>query len=141
VQDRWDALLGVHWAMVEMCAHPERPWRAVAMKMPVPVDGRNAIVDGRNAIVDTARVANSRTVTAMQPILVRAGQMVNLWQKDDNLRLMLRAQAEQNGHAGETIWLRLRVISESAEAGESNTGNWQRRQGIVRDTGSVEMVR
>ncbi len=139
VHERWDALLGVRWAMVEQCGHPERPWQTVVM-------GNNAQAKTLNvaAVIPSARVDVFQNATAQEmqlPLMVRAGQTVVLWSADEMVHVALRATAEENGRAGQQIWLRLEVMGEGQNGSEPNVaGGWKRRRGVVRGAGSVELV-
>ncbi len=120
---RIDAALGGVWALLEECAHPERPLHAVMVRMEI-IGGPAGIAAARNS---------SAGVMAFSPLLdaplVRAGETVRLWQNSSVVRMELLARAEQAGRAGDQIWLR-------SDAG----GFVQRMRGIVRAAGSVEML-
>jgi|GEM_PF-1287746 len=143
VRSHWDPLLNIDWVEVEDCAHPERPWRTVAVHdagaLADVVTGGGVGKGPSNVTSGTVSVGQQRTFSAsrlnQQPVLVRVGQNVMLWSNADKVRINLQAVAEQSGRAGDTIWLHLNVMSASG-----GTGGWQRCKGIVRDAGSVEMV-
>ena len=140
---RFDASLGRAWAMVEVCGHPERPLRAVAVALPREAalamhlrgagfddsaDGRDGKTASGDAGSGTA-YAGVGAVAMMEPPVVRAGDTVRLWQSGGVVEMELAARAEQPGRAGDAIWLR-------SDAG----GFTQRMRGVVRGRGSVEML-
>ncbi|MHB1699681.1 MAG: hypothetical protein ACYCSN_06010 [Acidobacteriaceae bacterium] len=140
---RFDASLGRAWAMVEVCGHPERPLRAVAVALPREAAlamhlrgaGFDDSADGRDGKTASghagsgAAYAGVGVVALMEPPVVRAGDTVRLWQSGGVVEMELAARAEQPGRAGDAIWLR-------SDAG----GFTQRMRGVVRGRGSVEML-
>ncbi len=131
---RFDASLGRAWAMVEVCGHPERPLRAMAVTLPreaaLAMHLPGAGFDRRTVAGDGGSGFSGGAIVAMiEPPLVRAGDTVRLWQSGGAVEMELAAKAEQPGRAGDAIWLR-------SDAG----GFTQRMRGVVRSRGSVEML-
>ncbi|MHB1022544.1 MAG: flagella basal body P-ring formation protein FlgA [Acidobacteriaceae bacterium] len=119
----WDATLGIGWALLEECAHPERPWTAVRV--------RGAENLHMHAVHGVGSAAMPRPIAAL-PMLkpaVHAGDSVRLWQSGEWVRIELAAVAEQSGKVGDDIWLRVH-----------RAGTLQQMRGIVRAPGSVEML-
>ncbi len=121
VATRWDAVLGKGWELVEDCAHPERPARLVAAVSVVEA-GPAGIVRGL-------------PVTVIRPLLVRAGDVVRLWQQTNTVRIEMSGVAEQSAANGEHV--AIRVTRPADDAGLTV----QRIDGTVRGAGEVEMQR
>jgi len=118
VATRWDAVLGKGWQLVEDCAHPERPARLVAAV----------------SAVETG-IARGLPAAAVQPLLVRAGDVVRLWQQTATVRLEMKGVVEQSAASGEHVVVR--ITRQSDDAGLTV----QRFDGTVRGAGDVEMER
>ena len=121
VATRWDAVLGKGWELVEDCAHPERPARLIAAV--------SAVEAGPAGIVRGLPVA------AIRPLLVRAGDVVRLWQQTDTVRIEMSGVVEQSAGAGEHVVVR--ITRQTDDAGLTT----QRIDGTVRGAGDVEMER
>jgi hypothetical protein len=109
---RRDPVLGLSWAMVASCEHPEQPAFAVQTK------------EGH------AEKTSFRKKDDGVPV-VRAGEVVRLWTQEENLRIEMAAVSEESGGLGQTI--RVRVT----EGGSSE----RQFAGVVRGVGDVEMRR
>lgn len=90
---RWDPVLRKRWALVVSCGHTEWP----ALEMPLP-----AIQKQRSAVRKAAPPALKSSLST-----VRAGDAVELWSTQGDLRIEVAAVAEQNGGLGETVRVRL----------------------------------
>jgi flagella basal body P-ring formation protein FlgA len=114
-------VLGKGWDLVEDCAHPERPARLVAAV----------------SVVDASPVAVLRglPIAAIRPLLVRAGEVVRLWQQTATVRIELKGIAEQSAASGEHVVVRMTRQTEDAGLAV------QRIDGTVRGAGDVEMER
>lgn len=123
----WDATLGSVWASLEDCAHPERPWAALRIKSATVRTTTQGVQENRIAgkIIPSTHIM---PYTSPQPV-VHAGDLVQLWQSGEWVRMELAAVAEQSGSTGENIWLRVKIA-----------GNFQQMHGVVRGPGSVEML-
>jgi len=121
VATRWDAVMGKSWELVEDCAHPERPARLIAAV--------SAIEAG------PAGIARGVPVAVVQPLLVRAGDVVRLWQQTDTVRIEMTGVVERSAAMGERVVVR--VTRQTEDAGLTV----QRIDGTVRGAGDVEMER
>lgn len=92
---RWDPVLRQRWALIASCAHPEWP----AVEMPVR---------GPQVAVSAARRTTSfhEALLPAAPV-VRAGDAVQLWIRQGNLRIEAAAIAEQSAEMGQTVRVRL----------------------------------
>lgn len=86
-----DYPLHLRWAVTVDCAHPERPWRTVAVAWQEP--------EGVHAV-------------ASQPILppalvVKAGSRVEVWRIADNSMVQLHGTAVDSGAEGQVVHVRL----------------------------------
>jgi hypothetical protein len=111
---RWDPLLNQHWAMIASCSHPERP--AFALR----------ISDGESA-------SESRAAQTPFPV-VHAGDVVQLWSQEHNLRIEAAGRAEESAAAGGRV--RVRLLHTGFDPGQEQT-----MIGIVRGAGDVEILR
>lgn len=66
--------------------------------------------------------------------VVHAGDLLQLWRQEENLRIEVAGRAEENGAEGSRI--RVRLLSSSFDMGQEQTVI-----GIVRGPGDVEMNR
>jgi flagellar basal body P-ring formation chaperone FlgA len=120
---RWDPVLKQRWVLAVHCDHPEQPARAI------PLDKSHA---------DVALVRkNQEEITAdlvTVPLLVHAGETVQLWRQEDNLRITVAGVSEENAGFGRGV--RVHLL-------RTNAGEGQERQlfGIVRGPGIVEIGR
>lgn len=136
---RFDAALGEVWALVEECGHPERPLRALplrlsrdqllAMHLPAALGANLTSAQTSGSYPSPAGYAGAQLVALVEPPIVHAGDTVRLWQRGGAVQMELAAKAEQAGRSGDEIWLR-------SDAG----GFTQRMRGVVRAPGSVEML-
>jgi hypothetical protein len=109
---RWDPMLNQRWAMIASCSHPERP--TFALLVSGPEVARNA---------------------AQTPFLVvHAGDLIQLWSQEQNLRIEAAGQAIEGGAIGSRV--KVRLLHTGFDLGEEQT-----MIGIVRGAGSVEILR
>ena len=88
---RWDPILQQRWARIASCAHPEWP----AVEMPVAASA-------------TLRTTPSRAEALLpESPVVRAGDAVQLWIRQGDLRIEAAAIAEQSAEMGQTVRVRL----------------------------------
>ncbi len=151
-----DPVLKTQWALVADCAHPARPLLAVALPQGTLRIGRNfqpaqaawhpaeipdyAPARVRLMLTQVAGVgsgvlfqpATTTSVRSMpEPVLVRAGDRVVLWNQEPQLRMEIGATALEFGHAGQVIHLR--------RGGTSSSWN-ATMTGVVRGPDSVELM-
>lgn len=120
VSTRWDPVLRQRWALVESCDHPEWP----ALEMPVPTVEKPQRIIKRDLVSLEKKIA---------PPVVRAGDAVQLWSIEGNLRIEVAATAEQSGRLGDTV--RVRLMQRQAAGGQRE----EEFEGVVRGPQSVEM--
>lgn len=118
---RWDPLLKQRWAVVASCDHPERP--SIAMQ----------VSDERLEAVHPNLESRRQTTQSPFPI-VHAGDLVQLWKQEQNLRIKVAGRAEENGAAGSRV--RVRLIPSGFDIGPEHTFI-----GIVRGPSDVEIER
>lgn len=94
--ERWDPVLQQRWTLVVNCAHPE--WPAVEILS-------QALQSESPSSKQTAQ-QGAGSLSPMLPV-VRAGDVVQLWSLQGDLRIEVAAMAEQNGGLGKTVRLRL----------------------------------
>ena len=111
VQMRTDVLLGVNWADVKRCDHPEWPGLSLATHRVAP------------------KVIGMRMV-APSVVAVRAGERVRVWRHEANARLEMVAVSDEGGAVGDRI--RLHVASVDGEPVRYYFG-------LVRGPSNVEM--
>jgi hypothetical protein len=117
---RWDPLLRHGWAMVARCGHPE--WPEVAL--PTRLSSLALKLEGGTASIGVVDV----------PLVVRAGDTVRLWRRENKLRIEVAAVAEESGGLGKSI--RVRLVRAGME------GQAERQMvGVVRGPADVEMQR
>jgi hypothetical protein len=89
-----DQVLGLRWAMIARCGHPEWPLVALpangASSLALPQETERSVTDG----LSTAPV-------------VRAGDIVRLWRRESSLRIEVAGVSEGSGGLGKTIRVRL----------------------------------
>ena len=117
---RWDPVLRQRWALVESCDHPAWP----ALEVPVPT------VEKPQRIVERDMVALQQKAA---PLAVRAGDAVQLWSIEGDLRIDVAAVAEESGALGATV--RVRLMQRQTPGGQREA----EFEGIVRGPRSVEM--
>ena len=116
---RWDPVLQQGWAMVARCGHPE--WPEVALPT-------------RLSSLAWKREEGTAIGVVDLPLVVRAGDAVRLWRRENELQIEVAAIAEESGGVGKSIWVRL------VHAGME--GQVERQMvGIVRGPADVEMQR
>ena len=120
VSTRWDPVLRQRWALVDSCDHPEWP----ALEMPVPT------VEKPQRTVEREMVSLEKKTA---PPVVRAGDAVELWGIEGNLRIEVAAISEQSGRPGDTV--RVRLMQRQAAGGQRE----EEFEGVVRGPRSVEM--
>lgn len=114
VKLRTDLQLGVTWADLKRCDHPEWPGLSLATHISAP-----------------ANFAPS-THTPAAPLVVRAGETVRAWREDNVARLEMPAITDEGGAVGDRIRLH----------GKQSNGEPVRYAfGLVRGPGNVEMER
>jgi hypothetical protein len=121
---RWDPVLRQRWALVVSCAHPE--WPAIEIV--------SQISDGATLPSGETAQGRANSLVPLLPVM-RAGDEVQLWSQEGDLRIEVAALAEQNGSLGKTIRLRLMR--------RETLGSQVQEQfyGIVRGPHNVEMQR
>jgi hypothetical protein len=119
---RWDGVLRRGWELRQDCAHPEWPARLIA-----------AAALGSSPTGGASRSAV--TAATVQPLLVRAGDLVTLWEQDATVRIERSGIAEQSARAGERVVVRITRRSDDAGLTVDRIG------GIVRGAGNVEVER
>ncbi|HEY0163250.1 MAG TPA: flagella basal body P-ring formation protein FlgA [Edaphobacter sp.] len=109
---RRDPLLNQSWATVVSCSHPERP----SITLPLPSDSPR----------------NAQAANTPFPV-VHAGDLVQLWGQQRNLRIEVAGKAEESGATGNRV--RVRLLRTGLETGEPRA-----LTGIVRGPGNVEIM-
>ena len=94
--ERWDPVLREHWALVVSCAHPD--WPAVEFLSPVFAKSNLGLMQPGQT--------EGRGLFPSLPV-VRAGDVVQLWSMQGDLRIEVAAMAEQSGGMGKIIRVRL----------------------------------
>jgi hypothetical protein len=89
-----DQVLGLRWAMIARCGHPE--WPLVAL----PSNGASSVA----LTQETERSGGDGLSTG--PV-VRAGDIVRLWRQESYLRIEVAGVSEESGRLGKTIRVRL----------------------------------
>lgn len=115
---RWDPVLHRRWEMVVPCGHPD--WPASEL----PAHGMSASMKAQ------ARTA-AQSVTP--PLVVRAGDVVQLWSQQGSLRIEAAGIAEQGGSVGQIVRVRLaprRTLGQQVE---------EQFRGVIRGPRNVEM--
>jgi hypothetical protein len=89
-----DPVLGLRWAMIVRCGHPE--WPVVAL----PANGASSLALPQ--VTERSATDGLRT-----PPVVRAGDIVRLWRRESLLRIEVAGVSEESGGLGKTIRVRL----------------------------------
>lgn len=118
---RWDPVLRQRWVRVESCDHPEWP----ALEMPVPT------VEKPQRFVERDLVSLEKKAA---PLVVRAGDAVQLWSTAGNLRMDVAAVAEESGALGAKV--RVRLMQRQTRGGQSE----REFEAVVRGPRDVEML-
>jgi hypothetical protein len=89
-----DQVLGLRWAMIARCAHPE--WPLVAL-----------LANGVGSVALTQETERSLSNGLSTTPVVRAGDIVRLWRQETFLRIEVAGVSEESGGLGKTIRVRL----------------------------------
>ena len=89
-----DQVLGLRWAMIARCGHPE--WPLVALP-----------ANGASSIALTQEKERSVSGALSSTPVVRAGDIVRLWRQERLLRIEVAGVSEESGGLGKTIRVRL----------------------------------
>lgn len=116
---RYDPVLDRQWAVIAICGHPERPTFAVPVDFPLADHAERA--SHANVVIRDQKVA-----------VVHAGDLVQAWRQEPNLRIELAGRAEESGMIGSHV--RVRVLHSGFDSGQPLTVT-----GIVRGPGNVEI--
>ena len=117
-----DSVLGIRWAFISSCAHPE--WPQLVLSAP------GAPLTPSSGVAKRASVANSAP-----SIVVHPGDIVRLWKEEGLLRIDVAGVSEESGGVGKTIRVRLLPVkSESPSSPEEFFG-------VVRGPLNVEIQR
>lgn len=114
-----DPVLGLRWAMIARCDHPE--WPAVALST------------NTTRSMPAHQSEQSSTSNIGAGPLVRAGEIVRLWTQESLMRIEVVGVSEENGGLGKTI--RVRLLRRSTD-GQSIPEQFS---GIVRGPSDVEI--
>jgi hypothetical protein len=120
---RWDHVLRQRWVLAVRCDHPERPAIAIRLSksnLDAPLVGQNRQEMAANPVA--------------VPLLVRAGEAVQLWRQEDNVRIAVSGVSEEGAGLGKTV--RVRVLGTNSDGRQE-----YQLTGIVRGPGNVEMER
>jgi hypothetical protein len=120
----WDPILHQRWAQVASCAHPEWP----TVELPTGISLQS------NLSQQSAQQPSAESVLPMLPV-VHAGDIVQLWSREDDLRIEVAAIAEQSGALGQPVRVRL---MQRATLGQQIEEQFN---GVVRGPHDVEMQR
>jgi hypothetical protein len=112
---RSDPVLAVNWADVRRCGHPEWPGVSVA------TTAAGGFVAARAA-----------AVVVRGPLLVRAGEVVQVWRNEANVRFEVSAVSDGGGVVDR---IRLHIVTHEEDGGDSVRYVF----GLVRGAGNVEM--
>jgi hypothetical protein len=115
---QWDPLLHQRWAMISSCEYPERPPIALAIIEPL----------SSNSQMDPARSKHSPF------LVVHAGDLLELWRQEPNLRITVAGRAEESGAEGGRV--RVRLLHSGFDSGQEQTVI-----GFIHGPGDVEMER
>jgi hypothetical protein len=89
-----DQVLGLKWAMIARCGHPE--WPLVALP-----------ANGASSVASTQEMERSVSDGLNKTPVVRAGDIVRLWRQENYLRIEVAGVSEESGYLGKTIRVRL----------------------------------
>lgn len=119
---RWDPVLRQRWAQIVSCAHPE--WPTVELEASsLQIDPSPSLEGDRN---------REESLLPLMPV-IRAGDVVQLWSQEGDLRIEVGAIAEQNAGMGKTVRVRLlqrKTLGQQVE---------EQFLGVVRGPHNVEM--
>ncbi len=117
----WDSVLGLRWATIASCNHPEWPVFAV------PAPGR------RSLVLSPSETQRSVTDRVGGVPLVRAGEIVRLWRQENLLRIEVAGVSEESGSLGKIIRVRLLRTNTDAQLIPKQFS------GVIRGPSDVEM--
>ena len=89
-----DQVLGLRWAMIARCGHPE--WPLVALP-----------ANGASSVALTQEMERYVTDGLGKTPVIRAGDIVRLWRQESFLRIEVAGVSEESGCLGKTIRVRL----------------------------------
>jgi hypothetical protein len=118
---RWDPFLGHGWAVIQSCEHRERPSFTVRTEFATPLVSRRA-----------DRVVRAEVVLA----IVRTGDLVRFWRRENNAQIEMIATSEESGVVG----TRVRVKLSTPRDADGQPGQPLYLAGVVRGPADVEMV-
>jgi hypothetical protein len=121
---RWDPILHQRWAQVASCAHPEWP----TVELPAGISLQS------NLPHQSSQQPSADSLLPLLPV-VHAGDIVQLWSQEDDLRIEVAAIAEQSGALGQPVRVRL---MQRATLGQQIEEQFN---GVVRGPHDVEMQR
>jgi hypothetical protein len=127
VAQRWDAVLKRGWESRQDCTHPDWPLRLVAMSS----RGDDAIE--ASPVMNTGMVARPVSAQMQQPLLVKAGDTVRVWMKDNALRIEMTGVVDRSAHQGDHV--AVQITRQDDETGLTV----QRIPGTVSGMEEVEM--
>jgi hypothetical protein len=116
---QWDPVLQKKWTWVSNCKHPDWPM--------------HALQSGSNGTSSESTGQSSSERIGPVPMVVRAGDVVRLWHREDYLNIEVTAVAQENGALGQAIRVRM-VYPKNAEPQEE-----KHFTGIVRGPSDLEM--
>jgi Chaperone for flagella basal body P-ring formation len=122
VRIKSDSLLRQKWAIIANCAHPE--WPAFAL----PSNRKNSIDPLRETFPHSSNGGEA-------VFIIRAGDIVRLWRRENLLRIEIPGVSEENGHLGDTV--RVRLLDRNSDDRSAP----EHIAGIVRGPSNVEMQR
>ena len=120
---RWDPVLHQRWAQIASCAHPEWP----TVELP-------AGISLQSSLSQSSQQPGADSLLPLLPV-VHAGDIVQLWSQEDDLRIEVAAIAEQSGALGQPVRVRL---MQRATLGQQMEEQFN---GVVRGPHDVEMQR
>jgi hypothetical protein len=129
VSRNWDAVLKRGWETRQQCGHLDWPLQVVAIGTTGKYAGRTGLP------IDANAAAQALQRKLVQPMLVKAGDVVRLWMQDQAVRIEMTGVADRSAHQGERITVQ--VTRHDDEAGL----NVQHIAGIVSGVSEVEMER
>jgi hypothetical protein len=117
-----DSLLRQKWAIVANCSHPEWP--------------EFALPSNRKTSIDPLRETFSHASNGGDAaFIIRAGDIVWLWRRENLLRIEIQGVSEENGRVGDIV--RVRLLDRNSDDRSAP----EHIAGIVRGPFNVEMQR
>lgn len=126
---RWDTVLQRNWEVRQDCLHPDWPARLAGFATRLGV-GKKQEVRTETGGLQAAEVEGNNA-----PLLVRAGEAVRLWAREERVRIEMSGVVEQSAHLGERVVVRITRQSDDTGLTVERVG------GVVRGVGDVEMER